>query len=584
MTDTSVNHHPDAADPAPPVLGGIRAHLILAFAFGAAVNLLFLSSPLYMTQLYGRVLNSRSVETLVSLSIALALALILMGAADAARGRLLSRAAGRVARRLIEAVTARALVEGRGGVGPALDDVDVIRKFLGGGAAATLMDVPFTLFFLFVLFLLHPWLGLVATLGALAILGVIALGRLAEAARERRISEGTRRIERAGAELSQDRGEIRALGLAEGLAARLAAEQRGVAALRLASGDLSASLGAITRALRLAAHSAALATGAVLAIDGALLPSAMLAAAILAGRALGPIEALPGALRQARRARVAVANMSRLTAPGSVSFEPGPRRAAGAGIEARRLVVAPRGSTRPALRGLSFTVAPGEVISVAGARGAGKSMLLRCLAGAEEIRSGELRIAGRDLAGLSAPSIAGIVGWMPQDAPVYPGTLRENIARFHVGATDEAVLRAARRAGALEAIEQAPRGLDTMIGLGAEAPSPGLRQSISFARALYGDPALVLLDQPTAHLDAAGEVAALNAIRALKAEGVTVVVVSHKPVLATLADRIMLLRDGVIEVFEPREAVLTALRRQSLKTVATPAPSAAGSNPEEARA
>jgi ABC-type protease/lipase transport system fused ATPase/permease subunit len=568
MTDTSVNHHPDAADPAPPVLGGIRAHLILAFAFGAAVNLLFLSSPLYMTQLYGRVLNSRSVETLVSLSIALALALILMGAADAARGRLLSRAAGRVARRLIEAVTARALVEGRG----------------GGGAAATLMDVPFTLFFLFVLFLLHPWLGLVATLGALAILGVIALGRLAEAARERRISEGTRRIERAGAELSQDRGEIRALGLAEGLAARLAAEQRGVAALRLASGDLSASLGAITRALRLAAHSAALATGAVLAIDGALLPSAMLAAAILAGRALGPIEALPGALRQARRARVAVANMSRLTAPGSVSFEPGPRRAAGAGIEARRLVVAPRGSTRPALRGLSFTVAPGEVISVAGARGAGKSMLLRCLAGAEEIRSGELRIAGRDLAGLSAPSIAGIVGWMPQDAPVYPGTLRENIARFHVGATDEAVLRAARRAGALEAIEQAPRGLDTMIGLGAEAPSPGLRQSISFARALYGDPALVLLDQPTAHLDAAGEVAALNAIRALKAEGVTVVVVSHKPVLATLADRIMLLRDGVIEVFEPREAVLTALRRQSLKTVATPAPSAAGSNPEEARA
>jgi ATP-binding cassette subfamily C exporter for protease/lipase len=537
----------------------IRMHLLLAFLLGAVVNVLFLASPLYMMQLYGRVLNARSIETLVSLTIALVLVLVLMGAADAARGRLLARAAGRVAVQLAPPVTQRALAEGTGRAAADLAEVEAIRRFLGGGAGATLMDAPFTLLFLCVLFLLHPLLGLAATVGAVVILLVIAASRLVEVRRDRRIAEASRHADGLTAALGGDRGEIRALGLAPGLAARVASGHDSVTRLRLAQGDAAASVGATTRTLRLAAHSGALATGAALAIEGALAPSAMLAAAILAGRALGPIEALPGALRSATRARAAAATIEdRL---GRVPDRPpapagAPRPAT---VDVRRLVAVPAGATRAALRSISFSIAAGEVVSIAGPSGAGKSTLLRCLAGADAIRSGEVRIAGRDVG-----SGGVVTGWLPQEVPLYPGTVRDNIARF-AEAPDEAVHAAAERAGALAVIERLPQGFSADID--AAPTGAGLRQAIGLARALLPRPDLLLLDQPTAHLDAAGEVAAMNAIRALKAEGVTIVLVSHKPVLATLADRIMLMQDGTIEVFEDRDVVLNALRRRSIRPV-----------------
>ena len=188
--------------------------------------------------------------------------------------------------------------------------------------------------------------------------------------------------------------------------------------------------------------------------------------------------------------------------------------------------------------------------------------MLRCLAGADTIRSGEVRIAGVDL---GAGGGAGI-GWLPQEAPLFPGTVRDNIARFG-DASDEAVRTVAQRAGALAAIERLPRGFATELDVASAGAS--LRQAIGFARALLSNPGLLLLDQPTAHLDAAGEVAVLNAIRLLKSEGVTIMLVSHKPVLATVADRIMLMQDGSIEVFEEREAVLNAIRHRSLRPVAS---------------
>jgi len=576
MSQIKFNFRASRRNPAAEALRSIAPHLGFAFLFSAAVNVLFLASPLYMMQLYGRVLNSRSIETLASLSIALALALIAMAAADAARGRLLVRAGARVATRLGPITARAALAEGKGRVGPALEEVDLVRRFFGGGAAATLMDAPFTIFFLFVLFLLHPMLGLVATLGAAAILAVIAVSRLIEARRDRRIAEGAQAVARTEAGLGSDRGEIRALGLDRGLAERLAAEHDGVGSLKLAAGELSASVGATARFCRLAAHSAALATGAVLAIDGALAPSAMLAAAILAGRALGPIEALPGALRHARMARGALdGHETRLDRPAEAAPAVTGEPLGGATVEVRRLVAMPRGATRATLRSVSFTIRAGEVVSVAGASGSGKSTLLRCLAGAEPVKSGEIRIDGVDITAARTSALTGRIGWLPQDMPLYPGTVHDNIARFS-HAWIEDVRRAARRAGALAAIDALPHGFETELEAGAVNLSPHLRQGVAFARALMGDPGIVLLDQPTAHMDAAGEVATLNAIRKLKADGVTVIVVSHKPVLATLADRIMLLDDGVIEVFEDRDTVLVAMRRQSLRAVTkTPAGQAA---------
>lgn len=565
-------------------LRSIGGHLGLALVFSAAVNTLFLASPLYMMQLYGRVLDSRSIETLVSLSIVLLLALVAMAGADAARGRLLARAGARVDRLLAAPVARSAIAEGRGEARRALDDVDVIRRFLSGNAATTLMDAPFTVLFLFVLFMLHPVLGFVATFGAIAILVTMALARLIEAQREIRIAGGASEVERLSSGLDDDRGEIRALGLQDGLAGRLAAEHGGVGAMRLAVGEASASVGAVARFVRMAAHSGALAAGAVLAIDGALSPSAMLASAILAGRALAPIETLSSAWRHAQASRGALHRLrARLDKGGQAggAAVSGQGARGGAAVEVRRLVAVQPGGARPALRALSFSIKPGEVISIAGPSGAGKTTLARCLVGVERPKGGEVRIGHADIAGLDPATLADLVGWLPQEAPLYPGTVRENIARFTAAPT-EAVLRAATRAGARPAIERLARGFDTEVGPGGRYLTPGVRQAIGLARALMGAPQLVVLDQPTAHMDAEGEVATINAIRQLKADGVTTVLISHKPVLAALADRIMLLEEGAIEVFEDRTTVLDAIRRQSMRAVA-PSAAPAAAPPAAAR-
>ncbi|MGF1551442.1 MAG: hypothetical protein ACFBWO_02935, partial [Paracoccaceae bacterium] len=357
------------SDPAAEAGAAIRGHLGAAFAASAAMNVLFLASPLYMMQLYGRVLNSGSIETLVSLSIALVLALVAMAAADAARGRLLARAGARVERLLAPAARRQARARGRGGLTAALGDVDLVRRFLAGNAASTLMDAPFTLLFVVVLYLLHPALGLVATAGVAAIVLTVALARLVETRRERRVEAGQREVARLSTGLDLDRGEVRALGLGPGLAARLAAEGGGIAGVRLSVGELSASVGAAARFARMDAHGAALATGTVLAIEGLLAPAAMLAAAILAGRALGPTETLLTALRQAQGARAALARLAGrldgLPAARTAGEAPTPGEEAaprGARLDGSRLVGAVPEGSRAVLRSVGCSGGPGETV------------------------------------------------------------------------------------------------------------------------------------------------------------------------------------------------------------------------------
>jgi PrtD family type I secretion system ABC transporter len=549
-------------------LGGVRVHVLSAFLFTAIVNILFLASPIYMMQLYGRVLDSGSVETLTSLSIALLLALLAMAAADAGRARLLARAGARLDRRIAAPAIGEALRRGEGRMPHAVADVELARRFVAGGALATLMDAPFTILFFAVLFLLHPWLGGVATLGALVILAVAMTARLWEAPREARIAATTRAAAAMTSALEHDRGEVRALGLERGLGGRAASIRNDGGLLRRESGETTAWSGAVVRALRLTAHNGALATGALLAIDGALTPSAMLAAAILVGRALGPIDALPGALRQAATARAALARLRSLTelARPAMAAQNRDPKAKSLAIDVRRLVVAAPDAPRAALRSISFSIEAGEVIAIAGAGGSGKSTLARCLAGAEKPKSGSVLLDGVEMRAAASSDPFARVGWLPQDAPLYEGTVAENIARF--GPCDEAeTRRVAQLAGAMSAIERLPGGFDAQVGPDGRALTPSARQAVALARALYGDPPILVLDQPTSHMDAEGEVAALNAVRSAKRRGATVVLVSHKPILAALADRILMLEDGAIAVFETRTTVLDALRRQSVHGV-----------------
>jgi PrtD family type I secretion system ABC transporter len=575
MTGTSEGGRAMRRNAASEAMGAIGTHMGLALVFSAAVNVLFLASPLYMMQLYGRVLNSKSLETLVSLSTVLVLALAAMAAADAARGRLLARAGGRVERLLAPLAARKALDAGKGDAASALGDVETVRRFLSGSAATTLLDTPFTLLFLCVLYILHPLLGLVATLGAAVILVTVGLARLVEARREARVETGTSEVNRLSEGLDSDRGEIRALGLQSGLERRLSTERAAVGGVRLKLGDASATVGATTRFMRMAAHSSALATGAVLALEGTLSPAAMLAAAILAGRALAPMETLLTALRQSGMARGALRRLSdRLDGVGADEMPPAAKSSgdsiAGAGLDVARLVLAEPGGSRAILRSVSFAIRAGETVLIDGPSGAGKSVLGRCLTGAERPKSGDVRIDGVDILALDPAAVSNHIGWLPQEVLLFPGTVLDNVTRF--GRIDNAAAYdAARRHGVAGLIERLPQGYQTTVAPGGRNLSPGARQAVGLLRAIAGARAAVILDQPTSQMDAEGEVAALNAIRRLKADGVTVVVISHKPVLATLADRIMLMRDGTVELFEDRQTVLDAMRRQSLRAVA-PAP------------
>lgn len=553
-------HAHTGAKPLHSVRGAISSHLTFAFIFSILVNTLFLASPLYMMQLYGRVLDSRSLETLASLSVALVLALVAMAAADAARGRMLVRAASRLERRL--AAGGQAHPTGYSG---RLSDLATLRGFLAGSAATTLFDAPFTVLFLFVLFLLHPMLGLVATVGAVIILAAVAIGRYMARERDSRIQSGQTGIDALSAVLDRDRGDLKAFGAEQGLVARLLDGLSETGGLRQRGAEGSAALGAFNRFIRMAAHSGALATGAVLTLRGELAPAAMLASAILAGRALGPMESLMGALRQASAARGAY---GRLTAKDTTATKSTGVKldAPGASVAARRVMVMTDGSPRAALRGVSFDIAAGDVISIAGPTGSGKSTLARALAGIEPLRGGQVRVAGIDPASLDPVERAALIGWMPQEVLLYPGTVAENIARFGQFSHAE-VMAAADRAGARAGIERLPQGFATQVGPGGCNLSLGIRQPVALARALFGSPALVILDQPTAHADAEAEVATLNAIRGLKQAGVTVLMVSHKPVMAAHADKILVMRDGTVELFEDRETVITAMRRQAIAPV-----------------
>ena len=534
------------------VRGSVSGHLMLALVFSLLVNILFLASPLYMMQLYGRVLNSRSLETLASLSVVLVLALVAMAAADAARGRLLVRAAARIDRRLID----RTPPTGRG-YAERIADLGAVRTFLSGTAATTLCDAPFTVLFLGLLFLIDPLLGFVATLGAAVILVAVLVTRIAARSRERRIGATESGLRDLSAVLDADRGDLAMFG-GRGLAARMSGALSDVAGMRQSGGETTASLGAFNRFIRMLAHSATLATGAVLTLDGQLSPAAMLASAILAGRALGPMETLMTALRQAGTARAALGRLTAGEATAPQAIAPDTQSAS---VQTSRAMVMIKGAARPALRGVTLDIAGGEAISVAGPTGAGKSTLARALAGIEPLSGGQVRISA-----MTAEDRARLIGWMPQDMVLYPGTVRDNITRFSDAAPKE-IRRAADMAGTRAAIEALPQGFATEVEAGGRNLTPGLRQQVALARALFGRPALVILDQPTAHMDAEGEVATLNAIRTLKQAGTTVIVISHKPVLAALANRILVLRDGMVEHFEEREKIVSLMRRQTLASV-----------------
>src|SRR5688572_27787741 len=510
-----------------------------------------------MLQVFDRVLASRSAETLAVLTIVAIAALLVMALLDVLRARLLTAAGAALDRRLGPRVLDGLLEQTARLSGAAylngLRDVNTLRAFLGGAGLVPFFDAPWLPFFLLVIFLFHPVLGLVACAGAIVMLLLAFLNeRLTRGPLERAQAEA-RRAARfidanvRNAEVVSALGMLRAVTLRwELLNDAALAEQRRAARL---GGIFSGS----TKLARQFIQIAMLAAGAYLVVAQDVTAGVMIAATILLGRALAPVETLVASWRSLVDARSAWRRLDELLKDTRAS-EPHTKLPAPKGkLEIEKLVFGLR--DKAILRGVSFKLEPGEALALVGPSASGKSTLARLLVGVWKPLAGAVRLDGADVSAWPRAALGPHIGYLPQDVELFGGTVAENIARLGEPESGE-VVRAAQRAHVHELILRLPKGYDTEIGEGGQALSPGQRQRIALARALYGNPRLVVLDEPNSDLDSDGEEALLRTLQGLKNAGVTIVIIAHRPSLLRGADKMLVLREGMVDRFGSRAEVM----------------------------
>ena len=539
-------------------LNQYRSYFLYAGIFSFFTNLLLLAPAIYMLQVFDRVLTSRHEETLVLLTLITVAALMGMMLLEVVRSRILAGAALAMDRRLGAVVLDR-LLEGalRPGAEQSLHgmkDVATLRAFLTGPGIQALFDSPWLPIFIVIIFLFHPLMGAVALAGAILIfLLALANERLTRGPLEQQQTEGRR----AGrfVDLSLRNAEVvGALGMKAGVTATWERLNREALRRQLVAAQWSARITSLSRFTRQMIQVVMLGAGAWLVIDLHVSPGVMIAATILLGRALAPVELLIQGWRTMVEARSAMRRLSMLaTEPDAM---PSTALPAPAGqLHSERVVFGFKGNERPVLKGVTFDLEPGESLAILGPSASGKSTLARLLIGVWRPLSGVVRLDGADVAAWSRAELGPHVGYLPQDVELFAGTVSDNIARLERGA-DEAVVEAAIRANAHDMILRLPQGYDTQIGEGGSALSGGQRQRIALARALYGAPKLVILDEPNASLDAEGEASLGKTLEGLKERGATVVVITHRPGIVSTMDKVLVLRDGAVDYFGPTDEFL----------------------------
>jgi ATP-binding cassette subfamily C protein len=564
-------------------LRGLRGLFVTICLLSAAINILMLTGSIYMLQVYDRVLGSGSVPTLVGLFAIVILLYAFLGFYEFLRARLLSRAALRLDLAFGPPAFAGWLRAGIADGDPRhaartaqpLRDIEILRGFLSGGAAHGLLDLPWIPIYLAIVFLIHPWLGWL-TVGGAAVVALAALlnraltqGGLAQAmALDLRTQQFAEQAQR-NAEV------VEALGMQE----RIAQVWRGLhlAALRAGQrgGDIAELVAAFSRSFRLLLQSAMLTLGALLVLQEQITAGMIIAASIIAGRALAPVDQIIGQSRSIGRAAIAHRQLAGFFA----DWRPDPPRLRlpepTGQIVATRLTKflpgAPAGTDRPRiLNQVSFTLAPGDGLGVIGNSAAGKSTLARLIAGAWRPDAGEIRLDGATPEQWDPAALGRAVGYLPQALDMLPGTIRDNIARFDPDAPDDAVIAAARQTGVHDMILRLPQGYATRIG-GPEAPlSGGQIQRLGLARAIFGNPRLVVLDEPNANLDVAGDEALAQTILALRRRGAVVIVMAHRPSAISAVNKVMILHNGAVAQFGNKDEIMQAALRSGDPAAATP--------------
>ena len=529
--------------------------------FSGAVNLLMLAGPLYMLQIYDRVLSSKSVPTLVALSIFLVGAYAFQGALDMLRSRVVIRAATLLDQRLAltvhSAVIRLAIVNRHSGTGPEpVRDLDQIRAFLTGAGPIAIVDVPWIPIFLAICFLIHPWLGFVATSGGIVLFVMTLQTERASRAPARLASQeaGTRStMVEAGRHGSET---VVAMGMTGALAQRFAEVNSRYIQTIARMSDVATSYGSVSKVLRLLLQSAILGLGAYLVLRQELTAGAMIAASIMMGRALAPVETAIANWRAFIAARQSVARLSDALAQTQVKSAatalPKPSRS----LDVEQVTVVSPGSTTPIVANVRFGLKAGEALGVVGPSGAGKTSLVRTVVGIWPPGRGTVRLDGATLDQWDPEVLGRHIGFVAQAVELFDGTIAENIARMSTAPDSEAVLRAARAAGAHDMILRLAGGYDSKVGEGGGTLSAGQRQRIALARAVYGDPFLVVLDEPNSNLDNEGEVALQQAIVDLKAGGAIVLLIAHRASVLAVCDKVLVLAGGAQQAFGPRDEIM----------------------------
>jgi ATP-binding cassette, subfamily C, bacterial RsaD len=538
-----------------------RPAILTAVFFSFFINLLALVSPLYMLQVYDRVLTSRNETTLIVLTIVVVLLFVVYGALEALRTQVLVRG-GIGFDNVVRGPTFTSVLESnlkqQQGGSQAFRDIDQIREFLTGSGLISFCDAPWVPVFLVVSFILHPFFGILAVIAGLIIFGLaiandfatrdpLKKATLAGIAAQNDVSATLRNAE-----------VMRAMGMWGGLQRRWQGRRDELIAWQAAASDRGGGVMATIRFVRQVVQTLILGGGAYLAIKGDISPGAMIAASILVGRALAPIEAAVGQWKTYIGARGAWDRVQTIFRANVADEQRMPLPAPKGAVSVEAAMIAPPGARRPTIANCTFALEPGQMLAVVGPSAAGKSSLVRGLVGVWPTAAGVIRLDGFDLKHWDPEQLGEYVGYLPQDVELFSGSVAENIARFSEYEPEE-VIAAARLAGVNEMIQGLTNGYDTQIGEGGVSLSGGQRQRLALARALYRQPPLIVLDEPNASLDQEGEAALIHAMTQLKTAGKTIIVVTHKVNILGFVDKILVLNNGLPQMFGDRDEVMSKL-------------------------
>lgn len=547
-------------------MAAVRRNLMLVMVMTCATNVLVLAIPIYLFQISDRVLTSRSLDTLIMLTIVIIGAVILQAVFDAVRRFMLMRTAVEVAARLgapILSAAAHASLHGTGREYQTLGDLQTLRGFLTSGTLIAFLDVPFAPLFTLAIFLVHPHLGMIVVVTSLILLVIAILNQKATAKPFATANAAQSRAHLHLDSMSRNSQIINAMAMIPEAVSIWGKDTAASLTAQVKAQDRNIIFAAASRAARLLTQIAMLGWGAFLAIQGELTGGMVIAASIIAGRALAPIEGAIEGWNSFSITRSAYGRIATLLTSSKLQFErlhlPDPQGR----LDVERLLYVPGGTKQVVLNGIGFSLNPGDTLAVIGNSGAGKTTLGKMLVGSILPTSGNVRLDLMDLRNWDPRQFGESIGYLPQDVQLFPGTIKANIARMRQDATDAQIHRAAVLADVHDMIAGLPHGYETVVAADGAPLSGGQKQRIALARAFFGDPRLVVLDEPNSNLDTAGDKALANAVEHAKRNKITVVVITQKPALLGVVDKIMVLADGNLAMFGQRNEVLQALAKRN---------------------